>query len=150
VYERRTGGSKSKDKTKSEGNGNDDEAIPHLKMKEQELIGVSELDSDCAAQIQAMAVNPAEFDATLYPIAVGGVVRILNDDDEWKHFPIASFIMNETGTQAVGFVLNPPDDKTAFTKPLSIINNKPAEVYIEDDLLATLDGVGYPNSIHED
>ncbi|MDR1919318.1 MAG: DUF6261 family protein [Tannerellaceae bacterium] len=149
VYARRAGGKNGKKKT---DNGDDSyltETVPHLVMIDQQVIGESEQMSGCATQTTAKAADPAAFAEALYPIATGGVVRLRNESEDWEDFSIAGFLMNEDNSQPVGLILDPPSPNMFFCKPLSLANNEPGEVLINGELLATIEGIGYPTYVSE-
>jgi hypothetical protein len=123
---------------------------PNLSMTAQTLIGQSAAVEGAAAQMTVMAVDPAAFALATYPMAINGVVRLKYTDDAWTDFPVAGFLMDDQDQNAVGLILNPPTPSTAFSIPLNTQPPQPAEIRINDKLLATLDGIGYPDTITTD
>jgi hypothetical protein len=152
IYARRSG-NKSKPSSKPGGNGNggdeDDSTLPQLQMTDQQVIGESAIVSGCGTQTSARAVDPAAFTAALYPAASGGVVRMQNEAQAWDSFPIAYFLTDEASGEAVGLVLDLPSPDMAFIKPLDLIGQQGGEVLVGGELIATLEGLGYPNYIRQ-
>jgi curved DNA-binding protein CbpA len=150
VYNRRVGGKNGKRRSDNKDEDeNLQESIPHLLMTDQNVIGDSPIVSGFGTQTTAKAADVEAFNAALYPIATGGVVKLPNDSGDWENFPIAGFLMDESNLRAVGFILDPPNTEIAFNKPFSASGEATGEVYTGDQLLATLEGLSFPAYIRE-
>jgi hypothetical protein len=153
VYSRRLGGKKSKKKNLEMDDiiiNIETNEVPNLLMTDQTLIGENTSVEGSAAQMTAMAVDPAAFASALYPAATNGVVRLKDATDAWTTFPIAGFLMDNEDQNPVGLILDPPTPMTAFIIPLNILNTQPGEIRINNRVLATIDGIGYPETITVD
>ncbi|MDR1880604.1 MAG: DUF6261 family protein [Tannerellaceae bacterium] len=159
VYSRRSKSKKSKKSKKRENDeleigdivvGEETNKTPNFEMTDQTLIGQSTVVEGCAAQMTITAVYPAIFILALYPTATNGVVRLKDANGAWTDFPIAGFLMKDNDMNPIGLILNPPTPGTAFAIPLNTLKPQPAEITLDGKLLATLDGIGYPDTVTAD
>jgi hypothetical protein len=116
-------------------------------VQKQESIGESTLIPGFGAQMSVEMSDKVVFADTLYPIANGGVLYLKIDELEQNEFPIAGFLMDSEGKNAIGLLIDPPSPSMAYSKPFSSDGECEAEVIKNGEILAFLDEMQYPSLI---
>ncbi len=122
--------------------------IPHLIISEQIT---SDPDGPGGKKMSFKAQDAVHFAIVLHPVAVGGVVRMVDEDGNIYDFPILSFLMSE-GTDPVvtGLTVGQYKPGGFFDMPFKGVYNAPAMVIKEDITLAVFDGASLPDMTHID
>ena len=117
----------------------------------QEVVGENPAGSGYGAQMLLTFVDAEAFASVLYPVAYGGVLRLLtpNTTDNYVDFPIADFASGSDGTTPVGILVNPPDSTTDLYKPFNSRGVTTAGIYKDGEHLAVVLEAGFPYPIAE-
>jgi hypothetical protein len=129
--------------------GGDDQpgsGIPEIAIAAQQILGESVSVSGYGLQMSLRASDPDTFAATLYPIALNGVVMIENPETEaFDSFPVGGFLFDADGTTPTGLLVDVPAQNIFFEKPfMGISDPQQVELLKGDELLAVLLDVKYP------
>ncbi|MDR2119167.1 MAG: DUF6261 family protein [Tannerellaceae bacterium] len=124
--------------------------IPEFSISAQETLGNSTVIPDYGTQMTLRATDTQAFAAVLYPVARGGILKLIDPDTEQEEdYPVADFLFDADGTTPVGLLVDAPNNTTALAKPFNGIGPAIAEVLKDGLLLAILLDVQFPASMSE-
>ncbi|MDR2809183.1 MAG: DUF6261 family protein [Tannerellaceae bacterium] len=127
-----------------------DATVPHILISAQETLGDSVALPGFGNQMSLLAADAAAFAAALYPSAKNGLLQLTwPDTDNTESLPIADFVMDTDTTTPLGLLVDSPNLNTAFIKPFTGTGDAEAEVWKDNQLLATLQGVQFPATMSE-
>ncbi|MDR1357035.1 MAG: DUF6261 family protein [Tannerellaceae bacterium] len=131
-------------KDKPDGGGDDDPLTPSVPDgPTTPSLVISEQLVEGAERMLLIAGDQAAFEAALYPVALDGAMLLAADDyTDYNSFPVLEFEMEDN--KPIGFVVSPPQEGLIFKWPMNAITNARAEIKKDDELLATLTGVVWP------
>jgi hypothetical protein len=154
VYARRTGRKVKKGNNEPGDDTTPDtpepSGLPHFEMVNQKFYGNHPSFIGYATHMSAEAVDPEAFAAALNPAAAGGVLHMFSGHS-WTDFSIESLeVTVDGGSPVPGLVINPPTANSAFGKEIYESEERAVEVVKDDQILATIGGIIFPNYIAED
>jgi hypothetical protein len=120
--------------------------IPHLIVDSQEILGQSSLPgmSDYGTMMSIQTTDAEAFRTALYPIARGCELALSSGEGE-DRFPVTDFL-KDADEQVIGLIVEAPDPNTCFIKPFSGQSEQDGQILKDDELIAVLEKIRYPNS----
>ncbi|MDR1344858.1 MAG: DUF6261 family protein [Tannerellaceae bacterium] len=123
---------------------NDGDNGPSAPVEQTPVLNVADQEVTSPSYMKITFTDPQAYADALYPDALYGTLKLTSEtvSSPFNEFMISRLDMDDE--TPVGFSVYPPNDKFVFDKPYFSMGECRGEVYKDDELLAIIEGLGWP------